>query len=112
MKNGKKKLVNRKLSHLAMMIRYLRKKKGFTQQELATRAGITRNYIALLERDMRTVLPSTLKKIADSLEVPECHLSILTIPVKGKDLVSELTRSAQLAVIAVIKLPDSMGHKP
>lgn len=50
-------------------IRYYRKQKGFTQQELAEKTEFTDKYISLLERDQRKPSTECLEKIADALSV-------------------------------------------
>lgn len=52
-------------------IKKIRKKKGLTQKQLATRAGITMNYLAKIESEkmQRSFTVLILGKIADALEV-------------------------------------------
>jgi putative transcriptional regulator len=44
--------------------------KGFSQRELAKRSGLSCAYISLLERSVRSVGPSTAKKLSELLEKP------------------------------------------
>ncbi len=50
-------------------IRTMRKRKGWTQAQLAEKSGVSANYIALLERGDRTPSLKLLSRIADALEV-------------------------------------------
>jgi putative transcriptional regulator len=44
--------------------------KGFSQRELARRAGISHSYISLLERAVKSVGPATAKRLSDLLGRP------------------------------------------
>lgn len=50
-------------------IRYLRKKKGWSQEELAFRANLNRAYFGQLERGNKSATVETLEKIALALNV-------------------------------------------
>lgn len=54
---------------LGMRIRYLRKQKGMSQEDLALESGINKNYLSDLERGMRNPTIAIVEKIADALEV-------------------------------------------
>ncbi|MNG29722.1 helix-turn-helix protein [compost metagenome] len=43
--------------------------KGYSQRDLARHTGLSHAYISLLERSMKSVGPSTAKRISDVLEV-------------------------------------------
>jgi len=55
---------------LGNAIKTVRTASKVKQRELARRAGVTANYVSLVEGDKREPSVSLLKKIADSLEVP------------------------------------------
>jgi transcriptional regulator with XRE-family HTH domain len=55
---------------LGNAIKTVRTASRVKQRELATRAGVTANYISLVEGDKREPSVTLLKKIADSLEIP------------------------------------------
>lgn len=55
---------------LATNLRYYRRLRGFSQEELAHRAAIDRTYISLLERRKYSVSIDTLARIAAALDVP------------------------------------------
>ncbi|MCY9664193.1 helix-turn-helix transcriptional regulator [Paenibacillus alginolyticus] len=42
--------------------------KGYSQRELAKHSGLSHAYISLLERSIKSVGPSTAKKLSDLLE--------------------------------------------
>ena len=56
-------------TQLGMRIRYLRKKKGLSQEDLALDSGINKNYLSDLERGMRNPTVNILEKLAVNLEV-------------------------------------------
>lgn len=51
-------------------IQELRTKKGLTQKEVAEKAGITKDYISLIERGERTPSDKTKHKLAEIYDVP------------------------------------------
>lgn len=55
--------------HLAQRIRAFRKLKGFTQQELAEKAGISLAVLGAVERGNRRIEDQILDKIAGVLDV-------------------------------------------
>lgn len=56
--------------YVGSKIKHLREIKGWTQQALADRAGVSRSYLGELERDVSQPTISVLKRIADAFEVP------------------------------------------
>lgn len=54
---------------VARNLRQLRHAKGMSQEELADRAGINRNYVGLLEREQHAATVDMLEKLAEILEV-------------------------------------------
>jgi transcriptional regulator with XRE-family HTH domain len=54
---------------VARNLRRLRQSKGLSQEELAARAEINRNYVSLLEREENAASVDMLEKLADVLEV-------------------------------------------
>ena len=54
---------------LGMRIRYLRKQKGMSQEDLALEAGVNKNYLSDLERGERNPTVVIVEKIASALEV-------------------------------------------
>jgi len=57
------------LRHFAQNLRRVRKAKGWSQEELADRAGVDRTYVSGIERGVRNPTISNVKKLADALEV-------------------------------------------
>jgi transcriptional regulator with XRE-family HTH domain len=53
---------------VARNLRGLRHAKGLSQEELADRAGINRNYVGMLEREQHAATVDMLEKLADVLE--------------------------------------------
>ena len=85
----------------------LRKKRGFTQEELADRAGINPNYYGRVERGEINVTVDTLASIAEALQVDlvdvfDFGLKIDEVKLK-KELVS-LLRKQKVPVLVSIKI--------
>ena len=53
---------------VAKNLRRLRQAKGLSQEELADRAGINRNYVGMLEREQHAATIDMLEKLADVLD--------------------------------------------
>ena len=53
---------------VARNLRRLRHAKGLSQEELADRADINRNYVGMLEREQHAATIDMLEKLADVLE--------------------------------------------
>lgn len=56
-------------TQLGMRIRYLRKKRGLSQEDLALDSGVNKNYLSDLERGSRNPTINIIEKIASSLGV-------------------------------------------
>ena len=54
---------------VARNLRRLRRSKRLSQEELADRAGINRNYVGMLEREENSATVDMLEKLADVLDV-------------------------------------------
>lgn len=54
---------------VARNLRHLRHLKGMSQEELADRAGVNRNYVGMLEREQNSATVDMLEKLAEILEV-------------------------------------------
>ncbi|MES5954571.1 helix-turn-helix transcriptional regulator [Bacillus fungorum] len=76
-------------------IRFLRKKRGLTQEELAERINLQQAYIGGVERGERNISMLTLQKIADGLEVsPDLVLNFGNI-----NLINNPQRDESLSII-------------
>lgn len=53
---------------VAQNVRRLRRKGGLTQEELADRAGLNRNYIGMIEREENAPTVDALEQIAKALD--------------------------------------------
>lgn len=52
------------------VIRNLRKGKGFSQEELADRAGLHRTYIGMIERGEKNIALENINKLSKALNTP------------------------------------------
>jgi XRE family transcriptional regulator, regulator of sulfur utilization len=59
---------------LAIRLRELRERRGWSQEQLAARAGISRGYLARLETARQDPRLSTLEKLARALKVKAATL--------------------------------------
>ena len=50
-------------------VRALRKERGFSQEELAHRAGLHRTYVGMIERAEKNISLMNIERIATALEV-------------------------------------------
>lgn len=71
-------------------IKNLRKGKGLTQGDLAKGSGVTQTYLSQIENNLKDPTVSTLKKIAEKLQIPLPILFFLSIdendiPTEKKD---------------------------
>jgi transcriptional regulator with XRE-family HTH domain len=63
---------------VARNLRRLRQAKGLSQEELADRATINRNYVGMLEREEHAATIDMLEKLADVLEVDPIEFFVST----------------------------------
>ena len=54
---------------VAKNLRRIRQAKGLSQEELADRADVNRNYVGMLEREQHAARIDMLEKLADVLDV-------------------------------------------
>lgn len=59
---------------VARNLRRLRREKGISQEDLADRAGVNRNYPGLLEREQYAASVDVLEKLAAALDVDPVEL--------------------------------------
>jgi transcriptional regulator with XRE-family HTH domain len=57
------------LIKLGKQIKHYRLERNYSQEELANKADVHRTYIGMVERGEKNITISSLKKIADALEV-------------------------------------------
>ena len=54
---------------LARNLRRLRAERGLSQEELAHRAGVNRNYVGMIEREENAATVDTMEQLAAALDV-------------------------------------------
>jgi transcriptional regulator with XRE-family HTH domain len=59
---------------VARNLRRLRKKRGLSQEELADRAGLNRNYVGMIEREENAPTVDALEQIAKALDINAVEL--------------------------------------
>ncbi len=59
---------------VARNLRRLRQKHGLSQEELADRAGLNRNYVGMIEREENAPTVDALEQIAKALDINAAEL--------------------------------------
>jgi transcriptional regulator with XRE-family HTH domain len=59
---------------VARNLRRLRQKRGLSQEELADRAGLNRNYVGMIEREENAPTVDALEQLAKALDVNAAEL--------------------------------------
>jgi transcriptional regulator with XRE-family HTH domain len=78
-------------------LRRLREAVGLTQEELASRAGLSARAIASLERgERKRPYPHTVRSLSDALRLPEDERTSLLAAVPGRDCVTQVPTTAPL----------------
>jgi transcriptional regulator with XRE-family HTH domain len=85
---------------LGTVIKNIRKKKGFTQTQLAELCGITQTYLSQIENNQKEPNTATLKIIAEKLDFPLPILFFLSIedtdiPEKKRDAYNMISPSVK-----------------
>ena len=93
---------------VARNLRRLRHAKGMSQEELADRADINRNYVGMLEREQHAATIDMLEKLADVLEVDP--IAFFEKPDKSR-LNIEFLHSLTLLLLKIIKDFNDIGAK-
>ena len=90
-----------------MVLREARTEKGFSQEELADRAGLHRTYISQIERGVKSPSLRSLEQITDALEVPLWVLLKRTESELGRELVIWYLFSSSGSLLSVL-LPTNI----
>lgn len=59
---------------LARNVKRLRRERGLTQEELADRAALNRNYVGMIERQENAATVDTIEALAEALQVKAAQL--------------------------------------
>ena len=65
---------DQRLVEFGNAVRYIRKEKGLSQEELASRAGLHRTYIGMIERGEKNITLTNILKISSALKVLPSNL--------------------------------------
>jgi CheY-like chemotaxis protein len=79
-------------------VRKWRDKLGFSQEDLATRAGLHRTYVCDIERGTRNVSLKNVQKLADALSIP---LATLFADMRAKSAAKPMTIDQQVDILVV-----------
>ncbi len=86
-------------------IKFCRQQRRLTIPVLAKRAGVSRGYISLLERNQRDPSLSTLQRISSGLEVPLSLLLFLgSTPAELESLSPEVCEKLAAATLKALRL--------
>lgn len=98
--------------NLGARLRHLRKARGWTQQELAARAGMDYKYIGAVERGERNVTIDNVERIVRALRVEpyeaflfslkEGRREVVTDEVLAADLIRDAGPSARPLLVSVL----------
>lgn len=86
--------------NLGLTIRTVRKSKGISQQELASKANISRSYLSLIEKGKCNPSLETMTNLSNVLEIPFPVISFLSMDI---DSISEEKRDQFLGVKPAIE---------
>jgi transcriptional regulator with XRE-family HTH domain len=90
-------------------LRRLREAAGLTQEELASRAGLTAKAVSALERgERRRPYPHTIRSLADALELSEEESALLAESVTRRDDGAPVSEGE--TAISTSTLPASLTH--
>lgn len=92
--------------NLGNAIKMCRARRGLTQAELATRAGLSVSYLSLLEKNKRDATVQTVKELSAALSVPLGILFFLAAD-KSELVGIDQDLAAKLSHTALLFLNDS-----
>jgi XRE family transcriptional regulator of biofilm formation len=98
----------------AKAVRIARSIAGFSQGELADRAGLDRSYLSLIESDKRQPTTETLQSISKALELPFPLLTLLAVEKEDSKTINEeqvLGLAKQLTHLLLEMPQDDDGTK-
>jgi len=98
---------------IGKQIKTIRKAAGNTQEQLAEKAGLSLNYITMIESGKRAPTVETLNKIAYSLKVKlrDLFSTDVQIPVLKKQRTIELTTKEYKQLLTTIKTLKKKTNK-
>jgi transcriptional regulator with XRE-family HTH domain len=104
------------LRHLGGRLRHLRETRGFSQERLAERAGLTSKYLGEVERVETNPSVTTLARLADALSVNvgdffENTDDILPVPATQMDHLQEIYHSLGQAIQELVGPLHAHPHK-
>jgi transcriptional regulator with XRE-family HTH domain len=94
--------------NIGSTIKDLRQKKGLKQLDLAALCDITPSYLSQIEKNIREPNMSTLKIIAEKLDIPLPFLMFLSI--EEEDVKEEKREAFKLILPSIKDLVNSLGN--
>jgi len=91
-------------------IRFCRQQRKLSIPELAKRAHLSKSYVSLLERNERDPPVSTLKKLADALNIPLSVFMFMALPAGELEGLSPI--AAEKLAAATMKLLRATNDEP
>ena len=96
---------------LANNLKAYRRKCGISQSKLAEKAGITTQYVAMIELTRQFPTPEVLERIAEALEI-EAH-ELFTVPVSPENAMERLHKDMikEIRQVIVEVLGNALADK-
>ena len=82
--------MNEAKKHLAEQLRFFRKQKGLSQEELAEQTGLSNAFISALERAVANPTLDTLERLSAGLQIPISMLLDTTDTVKKDETIRKI----------------------
>ena len=88
---------------IGAVIKDLRTKQGFSQQDLAKNLGITQSYLSHIERDKREPSISLIKQISIIFNIPQTVIFLLSSDSKKKGNYDKQLKKIATAIDEILK---------
>lgn len=100
-------------ARLGQAVREIRKLRALTQAELATKAGLSGNSVAILERGERNFTLASINALAQALDVPASFITVLgTSQTVADPAAAKLVHTLEQAIVTAMKLRRETSRRP